>query len=526
MRSGSSADAAGARARQHAAPVGVGAVQRAAHEDVLADRAHGRARLAVVGRAADDVVREARGALAVGDHLARDVDQRARQRPAEGGGVGAARRHAAGAAREHDERVVGRLGAVHGHEVERRIGGVAQQSGQHGRLDDRIGGRGHDRRRHVGPDHARALAHHADAHVAAARARPSQCSSWPRRRSCGSRRRRPRRRSRRALPPRARCPGRPRPSAAACRSRRSSRRRPRRASMPSARAVALAIERASSRPWAPVQALALPELTTTARARPSARCSRDTSTGAAARRLCVNAPAAVASPSQASSARSGAPEALMPAGHAGGAEAQRKADAGALVGAHTPSPCAVSPAPSSRPSTRLAFWIACPAAPLTRLSIAAAQIAVCVRSSIQMPTWQLLAPCSRPGWTRCSTETNGSRVVARAVERVGLGLRERPAQPGVARHLETARVGGEVRRERDRRRPRPRAARASARSRRCGGGRSGLYGWTPPSTSLTCVRSVGSRPAPETPDLPSIATGASSSPASASGASASVAAVA
>ena len=84
------------------------------------------------------------------------------------------------------------------------------------------------------------------------------------------------------------------------------------ASMPSARAVSLAIVRASSRPWAPVQALALPELTTTARARPSARCSRDTSTGAAARRLFVNAPAAVASPSQASSARSGAPEALIP----------------------------------------------------------------------------------------------------------------------------------------------------------------------------------------------------------------------
>ena len=35
----------------------------------------------------------------------------------------------------------------------------------------------------------------------------------------------------------------------------------------------------------------------------------------------------------------------------------------------------------------------------------------------------------------------------------------------------------------------------------------GVYGWTPPWTSLRCVCSVGSRPAPETPDLPSIATG-------------------
>ena len=82
--------------------------------------------------------------------------------------------------------------------------------------------------------------------------------------------------------------------------------------MPSACAAAAAIARASCMPRAPVQALALPELTTTARARPSARCSRESTTGAAARRLRVKAPAAVAGPSQATSARSGAPEALMP----------------------------------------------------------------------------------------------------------------------------------------------------------------------------------------------------------------------
>ena len=220
-------DAARACARQHAAPVGVGAVQRAAHQDVLADRAHGRPRLVVVGGAGDRVVREARGALAVGDHLARDVEQRGREPAPERLGVGAARRHAAGPAREHHERVVGRLGAVDRDEVERRVGGAAQQLCEHVRLDDRVGGRGHDRGCHVGPDHARALAHHADPHVAAAQRDGGGARLGPgvgradrvgggRAAALGQ------------LPGGARrCPARPPPSAAACRSRRSSRRRPR-----------------------------------------------------------------------------------------------------------------------------------------------------------------------------------------------------------------------------------------------------------------------------------------------------------
>src|SRR3954465_4927988 len=45
----------------------------------------------------------------------------------------------------------------------------------------------------------------------------------------------------------------------------------------------------------------------------------------------------------------------------------------------------------------------------------------------------------------------------------------------------------------------------------------GVYGWTPPSTSHRCVRSVGVRPAPETPDLPSMAIGGGASPAPTSG---------
>ena len=60
-------------------------------------------------------------------------------------------------------------------------------------------------------------------------------------------------------------------------------------------------------PSSPVQALAQPLLTMTARAMPPARarCSRDTSTGAACALLGVKTAAAVAGVSDTSSARSG-----------------------------------------------------------------------------------------------------------------------------------------------------------------------------------------------------------------------------
>ncbi len=72
--------------------------------------------------------------------------------------------------------------------------------------------------------------------------------------------------------------------------------------------------RATARPSGPVHALAQPLLTTTARARPPlrARCSRDTSTGAASALLVVNTPAAAAGASATTSARSRAPVFLMP----------------------------------------------------------------------------------------------------------------------------------------------------------------------------------------------------------------------
>ncbi len=86
-------------------------------------------------------------------------------------------------------------------------------------------------------------------------------------------------------------------------------------SAPSASAVSATMRRASARPPGPVQALALPLLTTTARTRPLPRRSiaRDTRTGAAATRLRVNTAAALAGCWHAIIARSGAPLALIPA---------------------------------------------------------------------------------------------------------------------------------------------------------------------------------------------------------------------
>ena len=83
---------------------------------------------------------------------------------------------------------------------------------------------------------------------------------------------------------------------------------------PTASAVSSHMRSASARPCSPVAALALPELSTTAAARPSARWRRLICTGAAATRLVVNTPAAAtgARSTVATIARSGAPDALMP----------------------------------------------------------------------------------------------------------------------------------------------------------------------------------------------------------------------
>jgi hypothetical protein len=88
-----------------------------------------------------------------------------------------------------------------------------------------------------------------------------------------------------------------------------------RAVTPRAPAVDVAIARAAARPAGPVQALALPALTITARVLPrlARRCSAETKTGAALTRLPVNTAATVAGASAAISPTSLPPFFLMPA---------------------------------------------------------------------------------------------------------------------------------------------------------------------------------------------------------------------
>src|SRR5204862_8237978 len=85
---------------------------------------------------------------------------------------------------------------------------------------------------------------------------------------------------------------------------------------PRALAASSQVRSVTASPPAPVAALALPELRTTAAAWAEAsRCRRDTKTGAAATRLVVNTPAAgTGRPSLvATTARSGRPDGLIPA---------------------------------------------------------------------------------------------------------------------------------------------------------------------------------------------------------------------
>ncbi len=86
------------------------------------------------------------------------------------------------------------------------------------------------------------------------------------------------------------------------------------ARVPIAAAVRLAMARASSRPGAPVQALAPPEFRTTASNSPPDIASIDQTTGAAWKRFEVNTAAAVRrGPLLTTRARSRRPDALMPA---------------------------------------------------------------------------------------------------------------------------------------------------------------------------------------------------------------------
>src|SRR5205823_1053941 len=89
----------------------------------------------------------------------------------------------------------------------------------------------------------------------------------------------------------------------------------------------------------------------------------------------------------------------------------RRTEPSGVRDAHGYTPIVGSPAVSSRPYIRFMFWMACPAAPFTRLSTAAARTAVPVRASRPTPTSHTFAPVTRfasgisPGE---STRTNGA----------------------------------------------------------------------------------------------------------------------
>ena len=148
-------------------------------------------------------------------------------------------------------------------------------------------------------------------------------------------------------------------------------------SQPTAAAAAAHIASASARPLAPVPALALPELTTTPAAIPDEARSRSmqASTGGARNLLVVKTAAVGHGLAVVGREQRGVAQArLDPGGKAGGDEASA---AVTLMD----NPMLERPAPSSRPSMRLAHWIICPAAPLPRLSIAASATTIPVRSS-------------------------------------------------------------------------------------------------------------------------------------------------
>ena len=244
--------------------------------------------------------------------------------------------------------------------------GPREQFGRHRCVGRDLG----ERRRHVGGDHAGALGEAADAHGAAGqldlacRELRARVGGQDRvgRISASVRRERARRRSDSAL-------GR-RHLEAGVRSRPVWHTSTSWASIPSAAAVREAIAHASRSPCAPVQAFALPLEVTIARARAVGQVlAAELDAGRAhevAGEDAGGGGGAVADDERQVAGAVG----LDPAGDTGRRKAARVGDA------HRPSPRAVRPSVSSSPSMMLALCNAWPAAPLTRLSMAAATIAL------------------------------------------------------------------------------------------------------------------------------------------------------
>ena len=141
-------------------------------------------------------------------------------------------------------------------------------------------------------------------------------------------------------------------------------------------AVSSRIRAASASPCLPVQALALPALTTTACRWAQSLVSRVSRTGAAAAALLVNVAAETAGCSLSSRPRSSLPLLLDAAGDAGGEEPLRGGHAAADLrreggqrGEAALRQHQTSPSCSGRPSMTFMFCTAWPEAPFIRLSM-------------------------------------------------------------------------------------------------------------------------------------------------------------
>ena len=241
IRSGSSSTPRVARARQHRGPSSGRRRAARSARAVLGDRAHGRARLAVVGGAGHLVAGEARGALAVGDHLAGDVEQRRRRAPRPSAAASAPRRRRRRSRRSRARRACRSSTPLPSTETRLNEASAAPRSSSREQRRARrprrwspttivvaMSGRIIPAPLAIAP---RRTSPPLSAHVAVLVFGPG-VGRADRIRGGLAAVRRERGRGRRDAAARWR------PSAAACRSRRSSRRAPRRASMPSALAVA------------------------------------------------------------------------------------------------------------------------------------------------------------------------------------------------------------------------------------------------------------------------------------------------
>ena len=195
-------------------------------------------------------------------------------------------------------------------------------------------------------------------------------------------------------------------------------------------------------PAAPVQALAPPELSTTASARPSVTTCRDHCTGAPRRGCCVKTAAAWWSgPSLTTRATSGLPVALRPAVTPAARKPSRGGDA------HGATPATGRPAVSGRPRARFMDWMAPPAVPLVRLSMAATTT---TRPSARRRHLHCDGVAS-PGRPRCAAtgpRAAGGRTARRRRPRSRRPAPARRRRPAASRAVAVARMPARHRRQR------------------------------------------------------------------------------